>query len=138
MDPTTISVLAGTATSFLVSYLTKLTEGIATETGKKAGGLAWDKAREFYLVLKERFTSEPAASKIFQAIERSPHDSDTQAALRFQLKDMMSIDETVARKLASLLKEADDAGADTVFQTTIHGNIEKLIQIGVVHGNVNV
>jgi hypothetical protein len=137
MDPTAISAIAGTAVSLLVPYVKKLAEGIATETGKKAGEAAWDKAKELYLTLKERLCSKPETSKIFDVLERSPDDSDTQAALRFHLKDMISNDETLGKRLAVLLKEADDAGVDTVFQTTIHGNVEKLGQFGVVYGNVN-
>jgi len=36
----------------------------------------------------------------------------------------------------TLLKEASEAGADTVFQTTIMDNVQKLVQMSNVYGDV--
>jgi len=137
MDPNTISVLAGAAVSLLVPYCTKLAEEMTSGVGGKMADAAWDKAKELYSLVRQRFTSSPEALKVFDALEKTPQDTDTQAAVRFHLKSEISNDETLGQKLATLLKEADQAGVDAVFNTTIHGNIEKFTQVGVVYGDVN-
>jgi len=67
---------------------------------------------------------------------RNPGDPDTQGALRNQLKKALEGDEEFAAQLASLLRDADEAGAGALFNTNIAGDVQKLVQIGVVQGDV--
>jgi hypothetical protein len=142
MDAITISTIASTVVSLLVPFMKSTIEGISKkageEIGSKTGNLAWEKANQLYDTIKTKFSSSPEATKIVNALEKDPDDSDTQAALRFQIKDMLAKDENFAKELAFLLKEASEAGADTVFQTTIMGNVQKLVQMGNVYGDVKI
>lgn len=142
MDASAMATIATTAVSLLIPYLKSLREEMAKkageEVGAKAGETAWIKAKQLYETVKAKFTSKPDASKVINALEKKPDDEDTQAAVRFHLKDLMASDESFARELATLLKEAAEAGADTVFQTTIFGNVQKLVQMGNVYGDVKI
>jgi len=71
-------------------------------------------------------------------LEKSPDDGDTQATVRFQLKDTMATDESFTLELANILKEASEAGVDTIFHTTILGDVQNLVQMGNVYGNVKI
>lgn len=141
MDVSTIATIASTAVALLVPYLKSVSEGFAKkageELGEKSGELAWTRAKQLHQLVKSKFSAESSGEKAISALEKVPNDADTQAAVRFQLKDMMEVDEEFARQIATILKEADRAGADTVFNTNIHGNVEKLVQMRDVYGDVN-
>lgn len=142
MDATAIATIASATVSLLAPYLKSLGEQLAKkageEIGAKAGETAWGKAKQLYETLKAKFASKPDTAKVISALEESPNDEDTQAAVRFHLKEMMASDESFAKELANLLKEASEAGADTIFQTTIMGNVQKLVQMGNVYGDVKI
>jgi hypothetical protein len=142
MEATIISTIAVATVSLLVSYMKSIGEGFAKKTGeelgKQAGGNAWHKAKQLYQVTKAKFSTKSETREVMDALEKSPSDDDTQAVMRFHLKGIMASDENFAKELAYLLKEASEAGADTVFQTTILGDVQKLVQMGNVYGNVNI
>ncbi len=142
MDTSAIATIASATVSLLVPYLKSLGEEfvkkVGGEMGTKSGDTAWNKARQLCETVKAKFTPKPEAAKIIKALESSPDDADTQAAVRFQLKEMMTQDENFAKELANVIKEASEAGADAVFQTTIFGNVQKLVQTGNVYGDVKI
>lgn len=142
MDASAIATIATATVSLLAPYLKSLEEGltrkVGEEVGAKAGETAWGKAKQLYETVKAKFTSRPDATNVITALEKKPDDEDIQAALRFHFKEVMGSDEIFARELANLLKAAADAGAGTVFQTTIFGNIQKLAQMGNVYGDVRI
>jgi len=129
MDISVVTTIASATISLLVPYLKKAGEKV----GEKVGEAAWDKTRKLYDTVKAKFATKPDGAKVINALEKSPDDRDIQAAVRFHLKDMMIADESLARELAIILKEASEAGADTVFNTTISGNVQELIQTGNVY-----
>ncbi len=142
MDTTAIATIASATVSLLVPYLKSLGEELAKkageEIGAQAGKTAWGKAKQLYETIKAKFSPKLDTAKLVSALEKSPDDGDTQAAVRFQLKEMMASDESFAKELANILKEASEAGADTIFQTTIMGDVQKLVQIGNVYGDVKI
>jgi len=138
MDTLAIATIASTTVSLLSPYLKLVGENLAKEIGSKAGETAWDKAKQLYEKVKSKFTVKPDTAKVISALEKSPNDSDTQAAVRFHLKEMMETDSDFAKELANLLRETSEAGADTIFHTTINGNVQKLVQMGNVYGDVRI
>ena len=141
MDAIAIATIASATVELLAPYLKSLGEELAKkaggEIGAKVGETALDKAKQLYEIVKAKFAPKPDAAKVISALEKSPNDEDTQAAVRFHLKEMMASDESFAKELANLLKEASEAGADTIFQTTITGSVQKLSQMG-VYGDVKI
>lgn len=142
MDASTITTLASAAVSLLAPYLKSMGEALAKkageEIGKEAGSTAWDKAKDLYEAIRAKFSAQPSAVEALDNLAVSPGDVDRQAAVRNQLKKIMTSDEHFAKELANILKEAADAGADTVFHTTIYGDIQKLVQMGNVYGDVTI
>ena len=142
MDANTIGTIASATVSLLTPYLKSFGEGLAKKAGEEIGSksteTALSKAKHLYEIVKAKFSAKPDTAKVINALEKSPDDGDTQAAARFQLKDTMTTDEGFAHELANILKEASEAGVDTVFHTTILGDVENLIQIGNVYGDVNI
>jgi hypothetical protein len=142
MDPITISTIASASVSLIIPYLKSFGEGLAKkigeEVGSESGKAAWSKTKHLYETVKAKLSAKPDMAKAITSLEKSPDDSDTQAALRFQLKDIMSTDEGFARELANILKEASELGTDTMFNTTILGDVQNLIQMGNVFGDVKI
>ena len=142
MDEHAISIIAETTVSLLVPYLKSLSEEFVKKAGEQIGGTlgetAWTKAKQLYEVVKGKFSSKPESNKVITALEEAPHDEDTEGAVRFHLKNMMASDENFAKELALILREASKVRVDTVFQTKIIGNVEKLVQMGNVYGNVEI
>lgn len=142
MDATTIAMLASAAVSLLAPYLKQVGEGLAKqvgeEIGKGAGGVAWNRAKNLYETVRAKFSTKPSAAEALDDLAKSPDDEDVQASVRTQLKKIMSADEAFSKELANILKAAADAGADTVFHTNIYGDVQKLVQMGTVYGDVNI
>jgi len=142
MDTTVIATIASATVSLLVPYLKSIGEEFAKkigeEIGSKTGETAWSKAKLLCERVKAKFSSKPETAKVMSALEKAPDDTDTQAAVRFHLKDMMVADESFGKELAEILKQASDAGADTIFHTTIFGDVQKLVQMGNVYGDVRI
>jgi hypothetical protein len=142
MDTTVIATIASATISLLVPYLKSMGEEFAKkigeEIGSKTGETAWSKAKLLCEKVKAKFSAKPETAKVMSALEKAPDDADTQAAVRFHLKDMMTADESFAKELAVILKQASDAGADTIFHTTIFGDVQKLVQMGNVYGDVRI
>ena len=142
MDASALATLASAAVSLLVPYLKSLGEELVKKAGEqigsKTGETAWSKAKNLYEIVKAKFSSRPETAKALNALEKSPDDGDTQAMVRFHLKDVMALDRSFAQELANVLKEASDAGADSVFHTTIYGDVQKLVQMGNVYGDVTI
>jgi len=132
MDPVTI---AATAVSLLSPYLGKLAGKAGEKLAEAAGNAAWKTTAELYASLKARFAGDHCAEGALQDLEQTPDDEDRQAAVRSQLKKLLAAEPEFARQLLDLLKAADEAGADAVFSTNIHGNIENFAQINTVHGD---
>jgi hypothetical protein len=142
MDTTVIATIASASVSLLVPYLKSMGEEFAKkvgeEIGSKTGETAWSKAKLLCEKVKAKFSAKPETSKVMTALEKAPDDADIQAAVRFHLKDIMTADEGFAKELLDILKQASDAGADTIFHTTIYGDVHKLVQMGNVYGDVRI
>jgi hypothetical protein len=132
MDPASITVVASAVVSLLSAFLKKFASDAAAGAAKEAGADSWAKAKNIYDSVKNWFSGGDASS--LESLEQSPDDSDAKAAVQADLQKLMLGDEVIAKQLAALIKEADDAGVDTVFNTNIHGDVEKFYEIGVIHG----
>lgn len=142
MDTVTLSAIASITVSLLVPYLKTVAEGIAKksgeEIGKAAGEAAWSKAKQLYNAVRAKFASKPDAKEVLDKLEKSPNDKECQTEVENQLTEIMSSDKAFAEEIIVFLEEADSAGADTIFNTNIHGKVQKVVQIGVVKGDVNI
>jgi hypothetical protein len=134
MDLATFVTIATSVVSLLSPYLKKFREEIA----KSGGSAAFEKTKELYQTLKTKFGDSREAQQALNSFVKTPDNVDSQAALRTQLEKIMVDDEAFAKKLAVLLKEAAEANVDHEFNTTIYGDVQKLIQMGDVYGNVTI
>jgi hypothetical protein len=134
MDPATLATIAGSAVALLSPYLKKT----AQEIEQTVGSIAVKKVEELLSAIKAKFQKNASAQGSLNDLAKSPDDTENQAAVREYLKKMLSSDEDFANQLTNILKEAANAGADKVFNTTIYGDVQKLTQIGHVNGDVNI
>jgi hypothetical protein len=132
MEPTVIATLASSVVALLVPYFKKAAEGFASSAGKAA----WDAASQLHDFVRTALGFGPSGDANLQALQKAPGDPAIQEAVRLQLQAKMATDDKFGRELAALLKQADDAGVDNFFHTNIRGDVQKLVQIGVVHGNL--
>ncbi len=85
-------------------YLVKAGEKAAEEAGKQLGGEAWGKVKTVWGKLQSSVQTKPAAQEAVQEVARNPQDADAQAALRLQLKKILTEDEALARELVPLVQ----------------------------------
>jgi hypothetical protein len=142
MDVSIIPTIASTIITLLVPYLMNFGESVLKKAGEdlnsKVGELAQAKVKQIYEKIKMAFSSEPSASEAIESLEKFPDNADIQVKLREQLEARMVSDRVFAMDLIRLLVEADKAGVDSVFSTTVHGKVEKIVQMGDVYGNVSI
>ncbi len=116
--------MANIATGFLTSYL-----------GNAVSSVADKASQDIYQAIKARFQNKAAAQEALDDLEKLPGDSDTQAAVRLQLKKIMAEDESFVSELKDLLQEAGNTEAGITVIRQIAG--DDATQIGQVFGDVN-
>lgn len=95
----------------LLPYLLKAGEKAAEEAGKKLGGDTWDLAKDLWAKLRPKVESKPAAQEVVLDAAAAPNDDDIQAALRLQLRKLLTEDAVLAREIERVWQEAQQAGA---------------------------
>jgi hypothetical protein len=83
MDPATIATLV---VSWLVPYLAQAGEAVTKKMGER-----------FYTAVKSRIEDKPSAKEAINDLEKAPTDADAQAALRLQLKKLLTEDQPLVR-----------------------------------------
>ena len=141
MNPEAISTLAGVVVSLLSSFLV---QGLAKKTGEtlgdKAGQKAWEMVTKLYSSVKTKFSNKSETQVIITEFEKAPENMMIQSDFQNHLQTYMETDEEFAKQIVQELKLAAEAGAGTIFNTTILGNVTKLVQMGdvSVSGDFNI
>lgn len=104
MDPT---VVAATVVSWLAPYIAKAGEVVTRKVGD-----------ELYTAIKSRVADKPAAKEAIDDLEKAPGDADAQAALRLQIKKLLTEDKAFAAELETMLHAAEAGGAQSTVNVT--------------------
>ena len=102
-----IQTLSQQLTVFLapfLPYLLKMGEKAAEEAGKRLGAESWEGARALWGKLRPKVEAKPAAQEAVQEVAAKPADEDAQAALRLQLRKLLTEDEALAREVQQALE----------------------------------
>lgn len=132
MDPITI---ATSAIAILTPYLAKA----GAEVSKKAVGAAWEKVADIYKAVKERLAQEKDTypKETLKRFEKEPEKR--KQAMQETLTEVLEKDPAFARDLLKMLKQADKAGAGTIFNTNIFGGeVGEIINIGTVQQGLTI
>ncbi len=114
MDPTELAQKIGAFLLPLLPYLLKAGDKAAEEAGKKLGEAAWEKAKALWHKLHPKIEAKPAALEAVQEVANNPQDADAAAALRLQLRKLLSEDQALAAEIARLWGEAQAAGVTVI------------------------
>ena len=122
-----IGALASSLTTALVPllpYLLKAGEKAAEETGKTVAGQSWEWGKSLWSKLKPKVEAKPAALEAAQDVALSPEDQDAQAALRMQLRKLLTEDQSLAEEVSRWLEQGKAAGI------TVTASGERSVAIG--------
>jgi len=122
-----IGALASSLTAALVPllpYLLKAGEKAAEETGKAVAGQSLEWAKSLWTKLKPKVEAKPAALEAAQDVAHAPEDEDLQAALRVQLKKLLTEDQSLAEEVSRWLEQGKAAGI------TVTASGERSVAIG--------
>jgi hypothetical protein len=122
-----IGALASSLTTALVPllpYLLKAGEKAAEETGKTVAGQSLEWAKSLWTKLKPKVDAKPAALEAAQDAAQAPDDADAQAALRMQLKKLLTEDRSLAEEVSRWLEQGRAAGI------TVTASGERSVAIG--------
>lgn len=142
LDPASITLLTTTAIKFLVPYFEEAAKGFAKEAGGELGKTSSSALAEhgthLFDTLKAKFQGKPAAETALVDLSKEPKDEDNQAAVRKEIKKAIEADPDFAIELQKLLEHTDEGEQNSaVFNNNIQGNVDKLTNIGTVHGDVS-
>ena len=131
MDPT---VIAATVVSWLAPYIAKAGEVVTRKVGD-----------ELYTAIKSRVADKPAAKEAIDDLEKAPGDADAQAALRLQIKKLLTEDKAFAAQLETMLNAAQAGGAQSTVNVTANDrsvaagrDVSGTILTGDVKGSIQV
>ena len=108
-----IGALASSLTTALVPllpYLLKAGEKAAEETGKAVGSQSLEWAKSLWTKLKPKVEANPIALGAAQYAAQTPDDEDGKAALRLQLKLLLTEDQALAEEVSRWLEQGKAAG----------------------------
>ena len=108
-----ISALASSLTTELVPllpYLLKPAEKAAEEIGKTVQEQSLEWAKSLWAKLKPKVDAKPAALEAAQDAAQTPDDEDARAALRVQLKKLLTEDQSFAEEVSRWLEQGKAAG----------------------------
>lgn len=110
MDIGALASLLTTALVPLLPFLIKAGEKAAEETGKAVGGRSLEWGQSLWAKLRPKVEAKPAALEAAQDAAKTPDDTDAQAALRVQLKKLLTEDQSLAEEVSRWLEEGKAAG----------------------------
>jgi hypothetical protein len=141
MDPSAIAAISSAVVRMLVPYFKDAASGGAEELGKDAAnaaaGTAAGLARRLVQAVKSRFGSDESSRRSLVALMDDPDNAGVAEQVRQNLQQVMASDQPFAAELVSLLQQISRTGAELNFVNNIRGDVAKLVQIGEVHGDVN-
>ena len=111
------TMLVQNLTAFLapfLPYLLKTSEKAIEEVGKQLGADAWRRAKVLWTKLRTKMEVNPAAQEAAQDVANAPEDADAQAALRLQLRKLLSGDEILAAEMTRLWEVTKTAGVTII------------------------
>lgn len=120
MDPATLAAQMVAVLAPALPYLLKAGERAAEEAGSRLGGQAWEQASALWAKLRPRADEQPAVMEAAQEVAQRPEDEDAQAALRVQLRKLLSKDSALA---AELVQVVGPGGSATSVSARGRGNI---------------
>jgi len=101
-----VSLLADTVTQMLAPALPALVQGgqaLVADAAKALGTGAWERITTLWDKLRGRVEQKPTAAAAVQDVVSSPKDPDALAALRLQIKKILTEDEAFAAEIAQLV-----------------------------------
>lgn len=125
MDAAAIAILSKDVATFLTPYLPQLlnlaknaSDQVAESAGKAMGEGTWEKVKVLWSKLWPKAEAKPAAAEALVDAAQSPKDEDAQAAMRQQLKKLLTEDAQLAQEIAQFWQQAQTSEAATVTVTT--------------------
>ena len=85
-------------------YLYSASKEAGKEFAKKAGGAAFDQAAKLWNWLKPKAEAEPALQTAVADLAAQPDDADAQAALRLQLKKLLTAQPALVGELQAMVQ----------------------------------
>ena len=106
-------------------FLGKVGENIASDAAKKIGSSAWTQALSVWSKLKSEISTNFSLEQSIQDLADNPSDSDAQAALRLQIKKVLSADNQLLQEFNSSFQHQSTGNTVTASEGSIAagGNI---------------
>lgn len=128
MDPSQLSQFLAPLLPYLLKGGMELAKSAAGELGKKLSADAWDGLKRLAEKIQQKTKAKPALQEALTDAQNAPDDEDAIAALRLQLRKLLSEDQALAAEIARLWDEAKAAGV------TVTASGDRAVAIG---GNVS-
>lgn len=121
-----VAPLAGQVVAILAPFLPQLVtagQKVAEGVGSELGEHGEEIARALWERLAPRIEARPASKEAAQDAALNPKDADAQAALRVQLRKLLTEDTALAEELTTLLNKDRPAGSVTTVTASGAGAI---------------
>ena len=112
-------------------FLGKVGENVASDAAKKIGSSAWTQALSVWSKLKPKISTNTSLAQSIQDLADNPSDSDAQAALRLQIKKVLSADNQLLQEFSSSFQYQSAGDVVTASEGSIAagGNISGNVMI---------
>ena len=97
-----ISLSSSVLVTLLIPFLSRLLEGDGDSHDEGSSLYAWEIAKTAWDIIKPEIDKKPFLKEAFLEAAKNPYKEDSLAALRFQLKKLMTQEQPLSDKLVSL------------------------------------
>ncbi|TVP63443.1 MAG: hypothetical protein EA343_07990 [Nodularia sp. (in: Bacteria)] len=125
----------------LIPFLEETTKRVvAGEVIKRFGATAWGQAQILWEKLQPKVEAKPSLQEAVKDLVQDPADKDAQAALRHQLKKLLTEDAILASEVAQLWQEAKPTNVSVIASgdrsVAASGSVSGIINTGDSNTNV--
>jgi hypothetical protein len=114
MDVATIAQTAAATFAPFLPRLLKFGDKAAEAAAKKIGGDTWEYTKSLWAKIWPKLEASPAAKEAISDAASMPDDEDALAALRLQIRKLLTQDQGLAREIAGLIEERQQAGVSVI------------------------
>jgi hypothetical protein len=138
VDPLTIGLVASGVVKLLSAFFKTAGDRAGEDAADTAVGAAVAGTRRLLDRIRGHFADDPDASKRLEELESRPDDPEVTDGVRTALERHLASDDSFAQDVAAGLQQVSQTEADVAFVNNIQGDVQKLVQIQTVHGDVNI
>ncbi len=138
MDANIVTTLSNAAVSLILPYLKSIADGIVKDIGKSTSAELLKQGDKLFKKIKIKFSGKSASIQTLEKLQKSPNDKSLQREVESLLHKYMLEDLQFTNEILDLISNIPKNEEYINMETSISGNVRKVINIGKIKGQIKI